>query len=99
MLRYKAARSGFTLYHDGGRVFGMGQHRGRWVNFTGMATPKDYTDFFEFTFAAQGDTLAAFVEGTQIMEYRDPHPESGDAGIGVTAGQSQFKLIELQKLR
>ena len=96
-LRCKGPGSGFTAYFDGGKVFGMGQHRGRWVNFMGMATPKDYTDFFEFTFAAQGDTLAAFVEGTQIMEYRDPHPESGDAAIGVTSGRSQFMVIEVQK--
>jgi hypothetical protein len=96
-LRYKGPGSGITAYFDGGRVFGMGQHRGKWVNFMGIATPKAFTDFFEFTFAAQGDTLAAFVDGTQIMEYRDPHPESGDAGIGVTSGRSQFKVIEVQK--
>jgi serine/threonine protein kinase len=97
MLRSKGPRSGFTAYFDGGKVFGMGQHRGKWVNFMGMATPNAYTDFFEFTFAAQGDTLAAFVDGMQIMEYRDPRPDSGDAGIGVTNGHSQFKIIEVQK--
>jgi hypothetical protein len=98
-LRYKALRWGCTAYFDGGRVFGMGQHKGKWVNFMGVALPREYKDFFEMTFAALGETLAVFVDGQQIMEYRDSHPESGEPGISVTSGPNQFKLIEVQELK
>jgi hypothetical protein len=39
------------------------------------------------------------VEGRQVLEYRDSHSESGNAGISVTACPNQFKLIEVQQLK
>jgi hypothetical protein len=76
----------------------MGQAKPRFVNFMGVVTPADHNDFFEMTFAAAGDTLATFVDGEQIMEYRDPRPQSGGVGIGVFVGPAQFRRIEVQKL-
>jgi hypothetical protein len=99
ILRSTTAGWRYTAYFDGDKVFGMGQHKPGFVNFIGVATPKSYTDFFELTFAASGDTLAVFVDGEQIMEYRDPRPESGGAGITALNGPAQFKQIEVKKLK
>jgi hypothetical protein len=41
-----------NAYFDGGKVFGMGQAKPRFVNFMGVVTPADHNDFFEMTFAA-----------------------------------------------
>jgi hypothetical protein len=51
-LRYKTNRWGCIAYFDGGRIFGMGQHKGKFVNFRGNVTPSEYKDFFEMTFVA-----------------------------------------------
>jgi hypothetical protein len=85
-------------YFDGGKVFGMGQHKPRFVNFMGVVTPAEHNDFFEMTFAAVGDTLATFVDGEQVMEYRDPRPLKGGVGIAAVGGPVQFRRVEVQQL-
>jgi hypothetical protein len=88
-----------TVYFNGGRIFGMGVSKDRgFVNFGEVLTPQEYPEFFELMFACEGETLAAFVDGRQIMESRDAHPVVGDACFGAL-GQALFKQIEVQKLK
>jgi formylglycine-generating enzyme required for sulfatase activity/serine/threonine protein kinase len=91
---------GYVASFNGGRSFGMGDSKeAGWVGFMRVSTPHDYPDFFEFTLAALGDTVAVFVEGRQIYEFRDPNPITGDLVLSTFEAEGLFKQVEVQRLK
>jgi serine/threonine protein kinase/tetratricopeptide (TPR) repeat protein len=100
-IRRSPGKRHYGAWFNGGGEFGFGRADSAlsppWENFETYKFPEDYDGFFEFAFAAVGDQLTVYVNGTMILGTNGPevHEHGGSVMVG---GEGLFQNIEVQVL-
>ena len=98
--------SGVSAWCNGDGWFGIGSIRRnrspRWKSLGKCKLPEKWYEgrFFEFAFAATGDSLVIYVNGRKALKVRNDLSveDRGVIGLGTSGCQGSFRNIEIQIL-
>jgi hypothetical protein len=104
-LTLRAGNEGhYTAYFNGGRDFGVGKmvrEDGEWkfIHLKAGRSSKEFDDYFEFTFKAEGEVLTVEADDEEVLSVRDfTHTEAGDVSFGPYRCTGLFKEAEIKVL-